>query len=198
MTNLSESVISDIQTRYGWELVKRLEGGARDDWLYWQAYERGLGCFFCKKAVLVVDFDVHHLDKAYVPLNARENTRLAHHSCNSARERESSVLMSGQPHRTASSLRESAPAIATPTSKELEIAMQLKPWWRKEVEDIILKHGKCSDQWAVFGLAGKAFDLFGYGSSKTLGPYLKEFVAYGLWELRDHYITLAPKGARNT
>ena len=76
--------------------------------------------------------------------------------------------------------------------------MQLKPWWRKEVEDIILKHGKCSDQWAVFGLAGKAFDLFGYGSSKTLGPYLKEFVAYGLWELRDHYITLAPKGARNT
>jgi hypothetical protein len=71
-----------------WELVGRLRGGNRDEWLYAQAYDRGLGCFFCGSEVDVWNYDVHHFNKSFRPLNARENTAPAHHNCNSASERE--------------------------------------------------------------------------------------------------------------
>lgn len=86
---------------------------------------------------------------------------------------------------------------ARPNSKETEIALEFWPWWRKQVEDAILKNGSCSDRWAVYGLSGVYKDLHGYGSSKTTAPYVQEMVAAGIWELKDHLITFGKKWEGN-
>jgi hypothetical protein len=68
--------------RKNYELVKRIEEANRDIWLYDWVYERGISCYFCGEDVNLSDFAIHHLDKAYSPLNARENTTLSHPKCN--------------------------------------------------------------------------------------------------------------------